>query len=178
MATKFYPELHIYSELDKKANTITRTIKNKDGEVIYQCITNLIYVNPYINDPVCLLEHALQNDMSNTASSLSASQSELSDAEIRLRTLELVYRSYHCCDPFELIARSIALARYIKSGKYTQTANSCREINDEFVERIYDELTEKRYEPKQATDDANNKASIPNQRVPFFKKLLFCFRNK
>ncbi len=106
-------------------------------------------------------------------------KAELSDAEIRLRTLELVQNTYGCHSQFELIARSIALARYVKTGKYNcSSGNITKQIDMEYIERIYDQLSEKRYEPKQPTDNANNKANIPKEDVPLFKKLLSRFRDK
>jgi 23S rRNA maturation mini-RNase III len=106
-------------------------------------------------------------------------KTELSDAEIRLRTLEIIQNVYGYHNPFELIARSIALARYIKTGKYNRSSgNVTEQIDSEYIERIYDQLSEKRYEPKQSTDNANNKSNIPKTDISLFKKLFSCFRNK
>ncbi len=103
----------------------------------------------------------------------------LSDAEIRLRTLELVQSTYSCHNPFELIARSIALARYVKTGKYNSSSgNVTEQIESEYTERIYDQLTEKRYEPKQSANNTNYKSDIPKPDVSFFKKLFSRFGDK
>lgn len=100
----------------------------------------------------------------------------LSDAEIRLRSLELVQNTYSCHNPFELIARSIALTRYVKTGKYNRSSgNVTEQIESEYTERIYDQLTEKRYEPKQSTNNTNYKSDISKPDVTFFKKLFSCF---
>lgn len=106
-------------------------------------------------------------------------KAELSDAEIRLKALELVQRTYGCHNSFELIARSIALARYIKTGKYNHSSGDFTElINSEYTERIYDQLSEKRYESKQTSNYTNNKSDISKPDVPFFKKLLSRLRYK
>lgn len=106
-------------------------------------------------------------------------KAELSDAEIRLRTLELVQRTYGCHNLFELIARSIALARYVKTGKYNHSSgNTTEQLDSEYIERIYDQLSEKRYKPKQATNNTNDKSDIPEPDVSFLKKLLSRFRDK
>lgn len=117
--------------------------------------------------------------MSKKCHRFNRPKTELSDAEIRLRALELVQRTYGCHNSFELIARSIALARYVKTGKYNRSSgNITEQIDSEYIERIYDQLSEKRYEPKQPTDNANNKTDIPKENVPLFEKLLSRFRDK
>lgn len=174
--SKFYKELHIYFELNRETKIITRTIKDEEGKIIFQRKTDYLKANPYTDDPVCILEDILQN---GTSHKTITSEIELSDTEIRLRTLELVQSAYGCHNPFELIARSIALARYIKTGKYNHSSGDVTELIDsEYTERIYDQLSEKRYEPKQATDNANDKSGIPESDVSFFKKLLSRFRVK
>ena len=106
-------------------------------------------------------------------------KAELSDAEIRLRTLELVQGTYACNNPFELIARSIALARYVKTGKYNRSSgNVAEQIDSEYIEHIYDQLSEKRYKPKQTTNYTNNKADISEPSISFIKKLLSGFRDE
>lgn len=174
--SKFYKELHIYFEFDKENKIMTRTIKNEEGNIIFQRKIDSLLVNPYANDPVCILEDALQN---NTHNKVVTSQQELSDAEIRLRTLELVQSTYGCHNPFELIARSIALTRYVKTGRYNRSSgNFTEQINSEYIELIYEQLTEKRYEPKQTTYTANNKTDVPKPHVSFFKKLFSRFGDK
>lgn len=104
---------------------------------------------------------------------------ELSDIEIRLRTLEIVQSACVCHNPFELIARSIALARYVKTGKYNcSSGNLIDQIESEYMERIYDQLSEKRYESQQAANNTDNKPDVSKPDVPFFKKLLSCFRDE
>lgn len=106
-------------------------------------------------------------------------KAKLSDAEIRLRTLELVQSTYSCHNPFELIARSIALARYAKTGKYNRSSgNVTEQIDLEYMERIYDQLTEKRYESKQTANNTNDKPNVPKTNISLFKKLFSRFRNK
>lgn len=173
---KHFKELHIYFEIDQENYVITRTIKDEKSKIIFQLKTNYLKANPYTDDPVCILEDILQN---GTSSQTIASPNELSDTEIRLRTLELVQNTYSCHNQFELIARSIALARYVKTGKYNHSSgNVTEQIDSEYIERIYDQLPEKRYEPKQSTDNANNKSNIPKTDISLFKKLFSCFRNK
>lgn len=106
-------------------------------------------------------------------------KTELSDAEIRLRTLEIMQNIYGCHNPFELIAKSTALARYIKTGKYNRSSgNVTEQIDSEYIERIYDQLSEKRYETKQPTNNTNNKTEVSESSIPLFKKLFSRFRDK
>lgn len=173
---KHFKELHIYFEIDQENYAITRTIKDEKGKIIFQRKTNYLKANPYTDDPVCILEDILQN---GTSSQTITSLNELSDTEIRLRTLELVQSTYSCHNPFELIARSIALARYAKTGKYNRSSgNVTEQIDLEYMERIYDQLTEKRYEPKQTTNNTNDKPNVPKTNISLFKKLFSRFRNK
>ena len=173
---KHFKELHIYFEIDQENYAITRTIKDEKGKIIFQRKTNYLKANPYTDDPVCILEDILQN---GTSSQTITSLNELSDTEIRLRTLELVQRTYSCHNPFELIARSIALARYAKTGKYNRSSgNVTGQIGLEYMERIYDQLTEKRYEPKQTANNTNDKPNVPKTNISLFKKLFSRFRNK
>lgn len=117
--------------------------------------------------------------MSKKHHHFNQSKVKLSDEEIRLRSLELMQGTYGCHNPFELIVRSTALARYVKTGKYNRSSgNFINQINSEYMEHIYDQLSEKRYESKQTTNNTDNKPDIPKPNVSFFKKLLSRFRDE
>lgn len=170
-----FKELHIYSNFDRETRTVTRSIKDENGRLIFQCKNIYPSIPSFESDPVCILECILQGE--SPYKDLK-SQTAISDMEIRLRTLEIMQNIHNCQNPFELISRSIALARYVKTGKYCRFSGDAKELEDEYMNHVYDKLSEKRYETKQPAYNTYDKADIPKNDVSFFKKLLSRFRNK
>lgn len=57
-----FPELHIYFCRNKEDKTVTRTIKDDKGNIVYQC-TSIIFSKAFENDPVRVLEEYLTEEL-------------------------------------------------------------------------------------------------------------------
>lgn len=78
-----FKELHIYFTYNKEDKTATRTIKDDQGNIVYQC-TSIIFSNAFENDPVRALEDYLSEYPNSEQSSIEKAKQWTFEDEMQL----------------------------------------------------------------------------------------------
>ncbi len=107
---------------------------------------------------------------------------KLSDQDVRLRCLEIVSNHSFGLSPFMLIAQSVSLYSYVKTGRYNMCSGDANlittDLQESYLTSIYEKVINKREEPQQTANNTNNEANISKHPFSFIRYFLRCFRGK